>query len=188
MKARVITPWIGSGTSDDPYTAQVGQVFKLQKLSDVTDQRGDMLLPAPNLSVVEVECDEATLNAIKTDSRFKVLHDSVTLPTNVPAAAEFGLLVAYLGTHRVAQNVARSIIGRNPAGRTRAQIAEELRLWLATRPRAEESVKKLDTQVDKKLDINPVPMVKIWRWTIPLSSVWTWEHIIQPVVRWWNGA
>lgn len=73
MRAQIITPWIGSGTIEDPYMSLVGQAFKLQKLSDVTDQRGNMLPPNPNLSVVEVECDAPTLAAIEADNRFMVL-------------------------------------------------------------------------------------------------------------------
>jgi hypothetical protein len=102
--------------------------------------------------------------------------------TDPISATNFGLLVAYLGQHGVAASAARAVIGRNPDGRTRAQIADILREWLRTRPKAAvvEDKKPVMMEVDR------VPLVRIFRWTIPLCSHWTWDHIIEPVVRWWH--
>jgi hypothetical protein len=43
------------------------------KWTDVTDQPRANLAPAPNLYIVEVECDAATLAAIEADTRFFIL-------------------------------------------------------------------------------------------------------------------
>lgn len=49
--------------------------------------------------------------------------------------ADFGLLVSYLAQNGVAANVAQEVLGTDPAGRTRQEIADELREWLRTRPK-----------------------------------------------------
>ncbi len=57
-------------------------------------------------------------------------------PDEMPDAAEFGLLVAYLarqGTLTAAQ--VRAMIGAGPNGRSRRQIAGDVTAWLAARPR-----------------------------------------------------
>jgi len=51
----------------------------------------------------------------------------------VPKAAEFGQMVAYLARNGFPIPEITDIIGRNPAGRTRAEIADELRVWLKER-------------------------------------------------------
>lgn len=65
-------------------------------------------------------------------------------PANgIPTAAEFGQLVAWLRTHRPAGTPANElnqritqVIGGNPNGRTRQQIADELRDFVRTLPKA----------------------------------------------------
>lgn len=54
----------------------------------------------------------------------------------VPSQAEFGLLIAYLAQNGMTAQAARAVIGNSPNGRTRAEIADELRVWLSTRPKA----------------------------------------------------
>ena len=48
---------------------------------------------------------------------------------------EFGQLVAYLTNTGFEQTWIESIIGQNPNGRTRAEIAEELRTAMKTLPK-----------------------------------------------------
>ena len=54
---------------------------------------------------------------------------------DVPSQAEFGLLIAYLANNGMTQQAAQDVIGSNPNGRTRSQIASELRAWLKDRPK-----------------------------------------------------
>lgn len=51
--------------------------------------------------------------------------------------AEFGSLVSYLARNGVANQVARSVLGNSPAGRTRKEMTDALREWLRERPKAE---------------------------------------------------
>lgn len=136
MIARVLTPWtqdeiIGKHALLDTLLVN----HQGWKWTDVTAQPSANLHPDPNLYVVEVECDAKTLAAIEADSRFTVLWDDTKRPTSVSSAAEFGLLVAYLGRNGLAASAARAVIGNNPARRTRAEIADILREWLRTRPK-----------------------------------------------------
>jgi hypothetical protein len=54
-------------------------------------------------------------------------------PNGVPGAAEFGLLRAYLAQRGMSQVQINAAIGNTPQGRTRAEIADALRQWLANR-------------------------------------------------------
>ena len=91
MKAQVLTQWTGTGTefdenrpllgddyphmvSIDPDTWVVTVVQQgISKWTDVTGQDGVNLHPEPNLFAVEIECDQATLDAIKADPKYQVL-------------------------------------------------------------------------------------------------------------------
>ena len=57
-------------------------------------------------------------------------------PNAPPPASEFGLLRAYLARADVTQTQITAVIGGNVGGRDRAAIAEKLRQWLKTRPKA----------------------------------------------------
>ena len=51
-------------------------------------------------------------------------------PHEIPGAAEFGLLRAHLAKNGWSQAQITAAIGNNPAGRSRAEIATELKNWL----------------------------------------------------------
>jgi hypothetical protein len=53
-------------------------------------------------------------------------------PNGIPSQAEFGLLRAYLAQNQMSQSQIDEAIGIVPNGRTRAEIANELRAWLAS--------------------------------------------------------
>jgi len=55
----------------------------------------------------------------------------------VPPANEWGQLRSYLAKDKVGQAQIKEAIGGNVGGRDRAAIAEKLRRWLKTRPKAE---------------------------------------------------
>lgn len=48
----------------------------------------------------------------------------------IPSAAEFGLIRAYLAQAGVSQAEITAVIGANVSGRTRAEIAADLRTWI----------------------------------------------------------
>lgn len=52
---------------------------------------------------------------------------------SIPTNAWFGRLVSTLAKMGLASQVARQILGDNPNGRTRLEIANQLRNWLANR-------------------------------------------------------
>ena len=54
-------------------------------------------------------------------------------PNEKPPQAEFGQLVSYLASNGFPIPEITGIIGSKPNGRTRAQIAAELRAWLKDR-------------------------------------------------------
>ena len=53
-----------------------------------------------------------------------------------PDSNEFGQLISFLAQNGMTVQAAQAVIGTNPNGRTRQQIADELREWLRTRPKA----------------------------------------------------
>ena len=55
---------------------------------------------------------------------------------SAPPVSQFGQLVAFLAQTGMGQQAAQNVLGAAPNGRTRQQIADELREWLKTRPKA----------------------------------------------------
>lgn len=60
-------------------------------------------------------------------------------PGAAPGEGEFGLLRAYLEAQGASPTEIDQAIGREPLGRSRAQIAEALRAWLARRAKGAQS-------------------------------------------------
>jgi len=56
-------------------------------------------------------------------------------PDEVSTAAEFGLLKAALTRRGLTMAQQDQAVGTAPQGRTRRQIAEQLRVWLKARPK-----------------------------------------------------
>lgn len=77
IRARVETPYAGTGTQVDPYRPRLLDEYPVQSCVDLTGQPSAELVPNPNLYVVEVTCDEATLAAIQADSRYTVVSSEV---------------------------------------------------------------------------------------------------------------
>lgn len=73
MKARILTPWSGSGKEDDPFRPRLADDHKLVRWKDVTAQPAANLQPDPNLFVVEVEATAEALAAIESDSQYLIL-------------------------------------------------------------------------------------------------------------------
>ena len=74
MKAEALTKWIGIGNgTEDANRPQIADDHAVIKCEDVTGQPSENLQPDPNLYIVEITCDQATLDAIKADSNFMVL-------------------------------------------------------------------------------------------------------------------
>lgn len=57
-------------------------------------------------------------------------------PSASPSAAEFGLLRAFLAQNGVSQAEIDLAVGKSISRRSRAFIANQLREWLARRPKA----------------------------------------------------
>lgn len=61
---------------------------------------------------------------------------TTTPPSANPSAAEFGQLRAFLAQNGVPQAEIDAAVGKTISKRTRAFITEQLRDWLALRPKA----------------------------------------------------
>ena len=57
-------------------------------------------------------------------------------PANeVPSQSEYGLMIAWMSQNGMTAQAARDVIGDGPNGRTRKQIADDLRDWIISNPR-----------------------------------------------------
>jgi len=73
MIAEVLTPWTGDGaTYETRYQPKVALDYGCD-YSDVTSQDAANVYPDPNLYSVLIECDEATLTAIRNDNNYWVV-------------------------------------------------------------------------------------------------------------------
>lgn len=73
IRARILTPWIGTGQSGDPYRAQIAGDYALDTCVDVTGQPVVNLIPGPNLVTVEIKCGQAVYDAVAADPNYTVL-------------------------------------------------------------------------------------------------------------------
>lgn len=74
--ANVTSPYISADQNlSAPHTNhyQIADDHALLSLSDVTGLDAAEITPDPNLGVVEVVCDAATLDAIEADATYQVL-------------------------------------------------------------------------------------------------------------------
>ena len=72
MKAEVLTAWVGDGVSIE--TANRPKLIDdySVKMEDVTGQPSANLHPDPNLYIVQIECDQATLDLIDADPNYVI--------------------------------------------------------------------------------------------------------------------
>jgi hypothetical protein len=144
IRARILTPWSGTGKEGDPYRPQIGDDFKLATTQDVTGQPVASLLPTPNLHVVEITADETTFAAIVAHKSYgpgAVLWSATIGP--VPAggnrqtphtSAEYQKLTQYVaGKGMLAAHIAQ-ILGSAPKG-NREQTEQTMTAWLKNRPK-----------------------------------------------------
>ncbi len=69
IRARIVTPWKGTGTRADPYRPQVADDYAMQQ-TDVTGQPVANIIPAPNAVTIEAIMPDATLAAIEADPNY----------------------------------------------------------------------------------------------------------------------
>ena len=137
-KAQVIGPWNQDTAGAEPVNRpQITLDYDLHSFIDVTGQPSENIPTDPNMSVFWIVCDAATLAAIDADADYHILHSDDRPESNIPGAAEFGLLRAYLARAGVSQATIRSWIGTGAQGRTRAEIAAIMRERLRDLPKAE---------------------------------------------------
>lgn len=74
MRAQILTPWTQDEEGGNhPLIDEALANHKGWRWTDVTAQPVENLSPDPNLYVIELECDAATLAAIEADRRFYVI-------------------------------------------------------------------------------------------------------------------
>jgi hypothetical protein len=74
MIAQIVTAWIGNASHFDPYRPRLHDDYPaIYRCVDATEQDAAQVVPEPNLYVVQVWCDAATLTLIEADPRYLVL-------------------------------------------------------------------------------------------------------------------
>ena len=73
MKGEVLTAWTGDGLSLESSNRPVIADDYTVAWTDTTGQPSENLTPNPNMYIVQIECDEATLEAIEADSKYEIL-------------------------------------------------------------------------------------------------------------------
>ena len=158
-QCEIITPFVGTGAKDDPNRPKLGDDYTLRKWEDITGTPSASITPAPNLYAVLVECEEAVLSEIKGDNTYFVAWSQEIVEEPQPAEArataadpktkkptiktkagshdanEWGQLRAYLARNKVSQAQITAVIGTGAQGRSRGEIAEQLRAWMKTLPK-----------------------------------------------------
>ena len=120
MKAEVLTKW--GFDVDLGNIAQIALDYPVTQ-TNVTYQ--DNIPPNPNIFVVVIECNEATMNQIIADPEYKVLPSG-----NEPVTTkDYDGVKSYLMSKTIEPNVDLAI-GKTVNGRTKAEFNNQLRGWL----------------------------------------------------------
>jgi hypothetical protein len=77
QRAQVLTPRAGNGTPGNKNRPQLRDDYPAITFSDVTAQAWGALPPDPNLYVIEITCEDATLTAIEADATYQILWSEV---------------------------------------------------------------------------------------------------------------
>ena len=81
IKAVVLTPWIGTGVSDeftnDPYRSQIADDYPDCSVEDITAQPPETLHPDPNSFSAVIIAPPATFDLIDADPKYIVQPDTV---------------------------------------------------------------------------------------------------------------
>lgn len=126
--AHIATYWtVNANGENEPYF--VGMMTG-DKWADVTGTVSPP--PDPNTIVLEAIIDDLTFNTVSSDNDLYVMWDAPNPrpPDDIPGAAEFGLLRAYLAQNGWKQAQINQAIGQGVNGRNRRQIADELRTYI----------------------------------------------------------
>ena len=78
LRARVLTPWAGTGTPADPFRPKLRDDYPLVQALDCTGQPAANLVPSPNACTVEVVCTDAVLAQVEADPAYAVLWSETT--------------------------------------------------------------------------------------------------------------
>jgi len=129
IHAQILSHWTQADGDNVPHFPAM---IDGDKWSDAT---GTAVPITPNGVILDCHISAATFAEIEADPDLFVLWDEPNPrpPNGMPAAAEFGLLRAFLARQRYSQQQINQAIGVNVGGRSRAAIADALRGWLRGR-------------------------------------------------------
>ena len=157
-QCEIITPFAGDGSEDNPNRPKLGDDYALRKWEDITGTPSASITPSPNLYAVLVECEEAVLGAIEKDNVYPVVWAQELLEEGgdialraavrpegqdgkerdaIPSNGDFGQIRSFLARNKVSQAQITAVIGTGAQGRSRGEIAEQLRAWMKTLPKGE---------------------------------------------------
>lgn len=127
--AEVITSWIGDGSIDDPRRPAIYDDYKIKRCTDVTGQLSDNLPPNPNIYVTRIIVEQAVLDQIEVDPKYKVINiEGVKPKEEVPLKSELDDLKSYLLTYNYP-------FINSLDNKRRDQISFLLKDWFKTRPK-----------------------------------------------------
>ena len=75
MRAQILTAWIARDESDIMsvnHPQLMDDYADIHPLMDVTQQPDTNLVPSPNLYIIEITCDQATLDLIDADPNYVI--------------------------------------------------------------------------------------------------------------------
>jgi hypothetical protein len=175
IEVTVITTWTGTGSETEPYRPRIADDYPLESWRDVTSQPSGNIPPDPNLYIIRCSCDVMTLDAIRKDGRYKILHEKTEMGAAVTLAerTELANWLAAAGTKPTEINKIGIVVGE-----TKEQMAKRVRDWAMKLPKA--AAVELGM-----LGAAPVAMVRVFGRDVRWCADWTWKHV--GAVRWLYG-
>jgi hypothetical protein len=74
VKAQVMSPWAGDGKMrETAFRPRVCDDYQIERFNDISGQKAEVIIPGPNLLVVEIECSAETLTTIESDLTYYII-------------------------------------------------------------------------------------------------------------------
>lgn len=71
--AQVLSPWVGEGTTSNPYRPQLSDDYPAITWQDITGTETAQLIPPVNVVILEIQTHEQTYQTIASDPAYTVI-------------------------------------------------------------------------------------------------------------------
>lgn len=129
IQAEVLTSWVIQNGAYVPKIAVDYGPYGLEACHDVTGQAAAVLLPSPNVMIVNILCSEKEFDLIKADTGCCVIWSGGDKESKM-AGAELTAIKTWLKAQGFGTVQVADVAGAVLADRKREDVSQDIRTWL----------------------------------------------------------